>query len=279
MHCKTKRKLTTHRQSRLFLVWKVSAFKFWHFFKEIQTINTILWLFNVSRVSWQISVLPQTVQAAREPIVLTFHIHLKYEMNMRIIYFNREKMSIHTIFKFKSTKINLLSSLNFFVRQNGGFGVKGKESDVYLWSAFNPFKCTHTAVRSEQTNTHTHTHNVNTHPEQWAANAAAPEEQLGVRCLAQGHLSRSIEGGESAGYSLPPPTIPAEPETRTHDLWVTSLTLYPLGHDCPKNTLNLVCFVFFLETRLNILSHLAYLVKVSWFKNFLIFWLETRQKY
>uniref|UniRef100_A0A3Q3MCS3 Endoplasmic reticulum metallopeptidase 1 n=1 Tax=Mastacembelus armatus TaxID=205130 RepID=A0A3Q3MCS3_9TELE len=40
-------------------------------------------------------------------------------------------------------------------------------------------------------------------PEQWAANAAVPREQLGVRCLAQGsHLSRGIEGGESAGYSL-----------------------------------------------------------------------------
>ncbi len=61
-------------------------------------------------------------------------------------------------------------------------------------------KCTHTAV-----NTHTHTHIVNTHPEQWAAiYAAAPGEQLGVRCLAQGHLSRGIEGGESAVHSLPP---------------------------------------------------------------------------
>ncbi len=49
--------------------------------------------------------------------------------------------------------------------------------------------------------------------EHWAANAVAPGEQLGVRCLAQGsHLSRGIEGGESAGYSLPPPTIPAGPE-------------------------------------------------------------------
>ncbi len=68
-------------------------------------------------------------------------------------------------------------------------------------------KCTHTAV-----NTHTHT--------RWAAiYAVAPGEQLGVRCLAQGHLSRGIEGGESAGYSLPPPTIPAG------NLWVTSLTL------------------------------------------------------
>ncbi len=68
---------------------------------------------------------------------------------------------------------------------------------VNLCSVFNPSKCTH---RSE----HTHTHRVNTHPEQWAAfYAAAPGEQLGVRCLAQGsHFSRGIEGGESAGYSL-----------------------------------------------------------------------------
>ncbi len=32
----------------------------------------------------------------------------------------------------------------------------------------------------------------------------------------------------------PPPTIPAGPEIRTHDLRVTSPTLYPLGHNCPK---------------------------------------------
>ncbi len=73
-----------------------------------------------------------------------------------------------------------------------------KYGDPY--SEFVP-KCTHTAV--------------NTHPEQWAAiYAAAPEEQLGVRCLAQGHLSRGIEGGESAVHSLPPPTIPATFELR-----------------------------------------------------------------
>ncbi len=86
-----------------------------------------------------------------------------------------------------------------------------------LCSAFNPFKCTHT---------HSSEH---THQEQWAANAAAHGEQVGVRCLAQGsHLSHGIEGGENAGYSLPPPTIP---ETRTRDIWVTSPTRYPLGHD------------------------------------------------
>ncbi len=66
--------------------------------------------------------------------------------------------------------------------------------------------CTHTAVN---------THTVNTHLEQWAAiYAAAPGEQLGVRCLAQGHLSRFIEGVESAGHPLPPPTIPAGPRVK-----------------------------------------------------------------
>ncbi len=41
---------------------------------------------------------------------------------------------------------------------------------------------------------------------------AVAGEQLGDQCLAQGHLSRDIEGGESAvRCSLPPPTIPAGP--------------------------------------------------------------------
>ncbi len=63
----------------------------------------------------------------------------------------------------------------------------------HTWNLCSAFysECTHTAVRIE----HTHT--------QWAANAAAPGEQLGVQCLAQGsHLSRGIDGGESAGHSL-----------------------------------------------------------------------------
>ncbi len=52
-------------------------------------------------------------------------------------------------------------------------------------------KCTHSSEN---------THTVNTHPEQWAdIYAAAPGEQ----CLVQGQLSRGIEGGESAGHSLP----------------------------------------------------------------------------
>ncbi len=80
-----------------------------------------------------------------------------------------------------------------------------------LCSAFNPSKV--------HTHSSEHTHTVSTRPEQWAAiYAAAPGEQLGVRCLAQGHLSRGIEQGESAVNSLPPPTIPAGPETRTRKL-------------------------------------------------------------
>ncbi len=75
-----------------------------------------------------------------------------------------------------------------------------------LCSAFNPYKVhTHSSE-------HTHTHTVNTHTQQWAViYTAASGEQLWVQCLAQEHLSRGIEGGESAGYSLPPPTIPAGP--------------------------------------------------------------------
>ncbi len=73
-------------------------------------------------------------------------------------------------------------------------------------SAFNPSKYTHTAVSSE------HTHCEHAPPEQWAAIAPAPGEQLGVRCLAQGHLSHGIEGGESAVHSQSPPSIPARPE-------------------------------------------------------------------
>ncbi len=88
-----------------------------------------------------------------------------------------------------------------------------------LCSAFIPSKV--------HTHSSEHTHTVNTHPEQWAAiSAAAPGEQLVVRCLAQGsQLSRGIEGGESAVHSLPPPTIPASPETRTRNLSITSPTL------------------------------------------------------
>ncbi len=56
---------------------------------------------------------------------------------------------------------------------------------------------------------------MNSHPEQWAANAAAPAEQLGVRCLAQGfNLSRGIEGGEKALVIHSPPHQQLLPDLR-----------------------------------------------------------------
>ncbi len=71
-----------------------------------------------------------------------------------------------------------------------------------------------------------HTHTVNT---QFSHLCCGARGAVGVRCLAQGHLSRGIDGGESAGYSLPPPTIPAGPETRTQPLGYESdsLTIRP----------------------------------------------------
>ncbi len=61
--------------------------------------------------------------------------------------------------------------------------------------------------------THPSTH---THLEQWAADAAAPGEQLGVRCLPQGsHLSR--------GQFLPEPRF----EPRTSGYQFNALSIRP----------------------------------------------------
>ncbi len=85
-----------------------------------------------------------------------------------------------------------------------------------LCSAFTHPKCTHTAV--------------NTQPKQWVAiYAAAPGKQLGVRCLAQGQVSRGIEGGESTGHSIPPSAIPAGPKLKlaTFGLRVQPVQCFP----------------------------------------------------
>ncbi len=117
------------------------------------------------------------------------------------------------------------TTILYYLRQHNIISEKWKWRDMW------PSMVTHTRIALHLTHpkwTHTavNTHTVNTHPEQWAAiYAAAPGEQLGVRCLAQGHLSHGIEGGESAVHSLPPPTIPAGPETRTRNLSLTSPTL------------------------------------------------------
>ncbi len=80
------------------------------------------------------------------------------------------------------------------------------DSDHVWWPILEIYAL-HLPIQSAHTHSSEHTHT-----EQWAAiYAAVPGEQLGFRCLAQVPLSCGIEGGESAGHSLPPPTIPAGP--------------------------------------------------------------------
>ncbi len=50
---------------------------------------------------------------------------------------------------------------------------------------------------------------------------------------------------------LPPPTIPAGPEIRTHNLPLTSQTRYPLGHDC----LYISAVIFDCHIAYNTVSH------------------------
>ncbi len=76
-----------------------------------------------------------------------------------------------------------------------------------------------------------HTHTVNTHPEQWAAiYAAAPGEQLGVRCLAQGHLSHGIDDQQFHQQFLPA----RDSNSQLLDYESDSLTIRPrLPHGDP----------------------------------------------
>ncbi len=76
----------------------------WVIFKEIKTINTVLWLFNAVVTD---IVLPQFKHVIRS----SFHIYLKHEMNMnkhqKVFYFNHGT----PFFKCKSTEVNLLFCL------------------------------------------------------------------------------------------------------------------------------------------------------------------------
>ncbi len=57
-------------------------------------------------------------------------------------------------------------------------------------------------IQSAHTQQWTHTHCIHTPGAVGTGQPFMPGEQLGVRCLAQGHFSRGIEGVESAGHSL-----------------------------------------------------------------------------
>ncbi len=89
-----------------------------------------------------------------------------------------------------------------------------------LSSAFNPSKCTLTAV--------------NTHLEQWAAILRRPGSSWGIGALLKGLTSVMVLKVERA-LVIHSTDNPCRTWNRTGNLWVTSPTLYPLGHDCPQN--------------------------------------------
>ncbi len=64
---------------------------------------------------------------------------------------------------------------------------------------------------------------VNTHPEQWAAMLQRPGSSWGFGALLKDTSVVVLK------EDTPPPTIPAGPEIRTHNLPLTSPTRYPLG--------------------------------------------------
>ncbi len=74
---------------------------------------------------------------------------------------------------------------------------------------------------------------VNTHLEQWAAiYAAVPKEQLGIWCLAQGHLVLVLKMERPLYIHSPHRVLPdRDSNSQPFDYESNSL---PLGHDFPK---------------------------------------------
>ncbi len=65
----------------------------------------------------------------------------------------------------------------------------------------------------------------NTHPEQWAAMLRRPGSSWGFGALLKDTSVVVLKEERERWLFTPPPTIPAGPEIRTHNLWITSLTL------------------------------------------------------
>ncbi len=105
------------------------------------------------------------------------------------------------------------------------------ESDVTYDKYGDPYSEFVLCIDPSKVHTHSseHTHTVNTPGAVGSHLCCGAPEQLGVRCLAQGHLSRGIEGGESAVHSLPPPTILSARDSNLQpfDYESNSLTIMP----------------------------------------------------
>ncbi len=81
-----------------------------------------------------------------------------------------------------------------------------------------------------------HTHSSkHTYTEQWAANAAAPGEQLGVPCSRVSPQSWYLRWKRALVIHSPHLQSLLDLRLESTTFWVTSPTLYPLGHNCPTN--------------------------------------------
>ncbi len=124
-------------------------------------------------------------------------------------------------------------------------GIEGGESAGYYSLTNNPcrtwdsnpqpldYKSDSLTTRPRLPNSLHLTHPKWTHPEQWAAMLQRPGSSWGF-----GALLKDTSVVVLKEDTPPPPTIPAGPEIRTHNLPLTSPTCYPLGHDCPNSLCN-----------------------------------------
>ncbi len=174
-----------------------------------------------------------TVSRLQLQLQLARHTHIKCWLSGRVTitrhctYSQSQKYIICVCFSLKPCRLNIsfacCSDVSLFRKRT-----PESESDIqpsmvtYTRNSCSAF--THPIAHAHCE----HTHTVNTYPKQWAAiYAAAPGEQLGVRCLAclaQGHLVLVLKV-----HSHPPPTIPTGPrlELATFRLGVRLSTIRP----------------------------------------------------
>ncbi len=122
-------------------------------------------------------------------------------------------------------------------------------------------------------NTQQWTHTPWTHPGQWAAAiyAAAPGEQLGFRCLAQGH-SVMVLRVERVLDLLPPPTILTGPEIQIPIQITNFLTIRPrLPSFCKRMQSFMGKQGMCCERMLNLLGNTLYLLE-----NTTVLWINAK---
>ncbi len=101
---------------------------------------------------------------------------------------------------------------SFYIQHNNCIGKAlfwWQIDNVTTWRDIRPSMVTHSqnlCSAKLHTQQWTHKHRKHTPGAVGSHLCCGTRGAVGVRCLAQGHLSRGIEGGESAAHSLRPPT-------------------------------------------------------------------------